>query len=247
MTEEPRLQRNRQTVSLSFTSTLIQSCMRVDDPDELVLDYTRTMMGALLFEPAPKAILMIGLGGGSMLKYLHKHLPDADLTTVEISDAVIALRDDFHLPPDSARSRIVCADGFDFVRHAPRRYDLILIDAFDGQGIPAPLCTPAFYRQVRSALTPGGMMVANVQAETTQARQIRQRIGKVFDMQSISIESDEGGNDIVMAFNDRTLADALLADFSPRWAALDAVHRDTLGVSSTRIERALMLTHRGMP
>lgn len=247
MTEEPRLQRNRQTVSLSFTSTLIQSCMRLDDPDDLVLDYTRAMMGALLFEPAPKAVLMVGLGGGSMLKYLHKHLPEADLTTVEISQAVIDLRDDFHLPPDSARSRIVCADGAEFVRHAPRHYDLILVDAFDGSGIPAPLCTPGFYRQVRQALTPAGMMVANVQAETTQSRQIRQRIGKAFDSQRIAIESDEGGNDIVMAFNERTQADALLADFPQRWAALDAVHRATLGVSSSRIERALVHANRGMP
>ena len=93
MPDQPRLHTNSQTVTLSFEGTLIQSCMRVADPDDLVLDYTRTMMGALLFNPKPRRVLMIGLGGGSMLKYLHRHVPEADLTVVEISQSVIDLRD----------------------------------------------------------------------------------------------------------------------------------------------------------
>ena len=86
--ELPRLHTNSQTVSLSFESSLIQSCMRLDAPDELVLDYTKAMMGFLLFNPAPSRVLMIGLGGGSMLKYMHSHLPAADITVVEINQAV---------------------------------------------------------------------------------------------------------------------------------------------------------------
>jgi len=92
MSDVPRLHENSQTMSLSFEGTLIQSCMRLADPDDLVLDYTRTMMGALLFNPQPRRVLMIGLGGGSMLKYLHRHVPGADLTVVEISQEVIDLR-----------------------------------------------------------------------------------------------------------------------------------------------------------
>ena len=92
MSEQAKLHQNSQTLSLSFESSLIQSCMRLADPDELVLDYTRAMMGFLLFNPAPRSVLMIGLGGGALHKYIHKHLPETDLTTVEINPGVIELR-----------------------------------------------------------------------------------------------------------------------------------------------------------
>ena len=237
--DEPRLHENSQTVSLSFEGRLIQSCMNLAKPDELVLDYTRAMMGALLFNPSPRRVLMIGLGGGSMLKYLHRHLPESDLTTVEISQPVIDFRQAFLIPPDDERHRIVCADGAQFVRQPPQRYDLILVDGFDGRGIPDALCSRGFYQHVRAALTADGLMVANVQAETSQARLIRQRIGKAFDQQCFAIESEEGGNDLVTAANDRTVFDATLADFEARWQALDAVHRETLGESAGAIAHAL--------
>ena len=69
--------------SLHFTMGEVQSSMRTDRPDELELDYTRTMMGFLLLNPQPRAIAMIGLGGGSLAKFCHRHLPSARITAVE--------------------------------------------------------------------------------------------------------------------------------------------------------------------
>lgn len=237
--EAPRLHGNSQTLSLSFASTLIQSCMRLDDPLDLVLDYTRAMMGFLLIEPAPRSILMIGLGGGSMLKYMHKHLPEADITTVEISQDVIDLRQDFHIPPDDARMRIIWADGARFVRQPPQRYDVILVDGFSGEGLPPVLCSRSFYTHCRSALTPDGVLVANVQADTSLAREIRGRLEKAFDKAVISVESDEGGNDILTATSAAMLS-AARDNFDARWAALPEVHKATLAVASTRAQRALL-------
>lgn len=239
MPDDIHIHTNRQTRSLSLSTTLIQSCMRLEAPDELVLDYTRAMMAALLVNPLPRRVLMIGLGGGSMLKYLHRHVPESHITAVEISQDVIDLRDDFCIPPDSDRLLTVCADGAAFVATPPQRYDLILVDGFDGAGIPADLTTRRFYTHCRQALTPCGVLVVNVQAETRQARQLRDLLGKVFDGQSVSVESDEGGNEIVTATNDRTDLDALAADFGPRWDALLPKHQETLAACSTRLERAL--------
>jgi spermidine synthase len=237
--DTPRLHSNKQTISLSFESTLIQSCMLLEAPDELVLDYTRTMMGFVLFNPAPMHVLMIGLGGGSMLKYMHSNLPMADITTVEISQGVIDMRHEFLIPPDDARHRIVCADGAAFLRKPPNTYDLILVDGFDGQGLPEALCSRSFYKHCREALTPGGLLVANVQADTTQTREILQRLGKAFSSAMITVESDEGGNEIAVAANSmRTLQDCQQS-FDARWAALAPAHQSTLAVSSLRFQRAL--------
>jgi len=239
MTDEPRLHANSQTVSLSFEGSLIQSCMRLDDPDDLVLDYTRAMMGALLFNPQPRRVLMIGLGGGSMVKYIHRHVPSAQLTVVEISQAVIDLRHTFHIPADDERLQVVCADGAKFMVKPPCSYDLILVDGFTGVGIAEALCSRSFYTHCRKALTAEGLLVANVQADTHQTREIGKRLFKAFEGAMISVLSDEGGNDIVTA-GPRYVFEQCRADFEVHWAALSAAHQATLAATSTRIQRALI-------
>jgi spermidine synthase len=97
---QPVVHQDERTLSMVFDMSSVQSRMRRADPVALELDYTRTMMGFLLVEPDPAAILMIGLGGGSLVKYCHKHLPLADITVVEINPHVIALRDAFFVPRD---------------------------------------------------------------------------------------------------------------------------------------------------
>src|SRR5213078_22970 len=61
----------------------IQSAMRLGDPFALALDYTRCMMAFLLFHPEPRSVLMIGLGGGSLPKFFHRHLRATRLRVVE--------------------------------------------------------------------------------------------------------------------------------------------------------------------
>lgn len=238
VTDLPRLHQNRQTVSLSLDTSLIQSVMLLDNPTELVLDYTRTMMGCLLLNPAPRSALMIGLGGGSIPKYCQAHPPAMDITVVEINPDVIALRDDFLIPPDDEQFRIVCADGAAFVKAPPQRYDLIMVDGYDGQGLPDALCSRSFYQHCKNALSDNGLLVLNLQADTVQCRQLLSRLNKLFDGQVLSIESDEGGNDILFASSSDTMT-ACKTNFHTRWAALDPVHQQTLAVCSTRIERAL--------
>jgi hypothetical protein len=67
----------------------VQSEMRLDDPAALVNEYTRKMMAFLLFCPNPRHVVMIGLGGGSLVKFCRRHLPGTLLTIVEIDATVI--------------------------------------------------------------------------------------------------------------------------------------------------------------
>jgi hypothetical protein len=46
--------------ALHFSICEVQSRMKLDDPYALDLEYTRTMMGFLLFQPAPRHISMTG-------------------------------------------------------------------------------------------------------------------------------------------------------------------------------------------
>src|SRR3954471_11878845 len=98
--------------SLHIGGLAIQSAMRLSSPDELELHYTRAMMSFLLFSPQPEHILMIGLGGGSIAKFLHRRMPASRTTVVEIRrEVATAARAYFSLPDDDDRLSVVIADG----------------------------------------------------------------------------------------------------------------------------------------
>jgi len=159
----PIIRRGLRTTSLQFTRDEAQSRMLTFDPDRLLIDYTRTMMGCLLFIPSPRRIGMVGLGGGSLVKFCHRHLPDTAVEVVEISAEVIALRRTFRIPRDDARLRVVHGDGAEFVRQHLRRFDVLLVDGYDASGIPPALASQGFYDDCRRALDPaGGVLVVNL-------------------------------------------------------------------------------------
>jgi spermidine synthase len=116
------------------------------------------------------------------------------------------------------------------------------VDGFNAAGLPDALCSPGFYRRVKAALAPQGLMVANVQADTAQTREIHKRVGRVFEGAMLSFESDEGGNDIVLAGQREGLV-RCCQEFDARWAALPSEQQATLAACSTRLQRALLKSH----
>jgi spermidine synthase len=147
---------------LHFTQTAVQSVMSLQDPDLLVAAYTRKMMAFLLFKPEPTDILMIGLGGGSLAKFCYRHLPNTCITVVEVNRDVIALRDEFCIPRDDRRLRIVHSDGTRYLRRLRTRVDVILVDAFDDAGVAPSLPRSNFCSQAASRLSDDGMLVMNL-------------------------------------------------------------------------------------
>jgi spermidine synthase len=150
------------TRNLFFTTAAIQSAMSLDDPHALVAPYTRKMMAFLLFRPAPRHVLMIGLGGGSLAKFCYRHLPRTRVTVVEISAEVLALRDEFAIPRDDERFEIIHEDGAAFMKRARLSADVILIDAFDELGVSPSLASAEFYERTRRCMTSDGVLVMNL-------------------------------------------------------------------------------------
>jgi spermidine synthase len=167
-------------VSLYFDARGVQSCMLRHDPYALALGYTRTMMGFLLFEPSPRRISMIGLGGGSLAKYCYRHLPETAITVIEINPEVIALRDRFHVPRDDERFRVVCADGAQYVTVADHRPDVLLVDGFNADGLPAELGSKTFYEACRHRLSDDGILVANLVTDEPDFHRYLRSLREVF-------------------------------------------------------------------
>jgi spermidine synthase len=185
--------------SLHFTMGETQSSMQLDRPDELFVDYTRTMMGFLLLNPTPRRITMIGLGGGSLAKFCHRHLPCAAITVLENNPGVIALRQEFGIPDDDARLRVIADDGAAHLGSVVAAIDVLLVDGFDSSGQPAQLCSQGFYDDCFSALAAGGVLVVNLHTDHPQHELFCQRITRSFRGNAMQVLSRDRSNCVVLA------------------------------------------------
>lgn len=141
-----------------------QSCMDMRAPDRLVMTYPRMMLGALYLNPEPEKILIVGLGGGTLPRALQQLLPEAHIDVVEIDPAVVEMAGRYFSFEAGGRIAVTTADGRVFVKRAGlqgRRYDLVMLDAFDHEYIPEHLLTQEFLEEVKALLAPGGVLAAN--------------------------------------------------------------------------------------
>lgn len=187
--------------SLHLGSPTVQSSMDLADPSDLVLTYTRAMMGFLLFNPDPRHILQVGLGGGSFARFIDDYLPDAVSVAVEINPQVITVaRAFFQLPEEGDFFEIVEADGADYVKIFRGSTDAILVDGFDGEQIVDALTTEDFFEDCRRALSPAGVFVTNWWSGDKRYFTFLDRLLKVFEGRVLELPAATHGNVAVMAF-----------------------------------------------
>jgi spermidine synthase len=141
-----------------------QSCVILADPRRIAFDYLRMMLGALYLKPEPRRILVIGLGGGTLVDALRRTLPEAEIDAVEIDPAVVRMAERYFSFQPGPRVHVHEQDGRVFVKRALRsgtRYDLVMLDAYDHEYIPEHLLTQEFLREVQGVLAPDGVLAAN--------------------------------------------------------------------------------------
>ncbi|MDD0814502.1 fused MFS/spermidine synthase [Curvibacter sp. HBC28] len=197
---KPYVASSARTKSLHFSSLAVQSTMSRADPQALVLSYTRTMMGFVLFKPAPTCIVSVGLGGGSLPKFCHRYLPHTRQLVLEINPHVIALRDEFQVPPDGERFEVREGDGAFYVRHASASADVLLLDGYQSLEMPAQLCSERFYQGCRDTLNHDGILVANLHVHHPDYPLYIERMAHVFDQSVLLVREPGGTNCTVFAF-----------------------------------------------
>jgi spermidine synthase len=235
---KPFVYETRKTKSLHFSIAEVQSCMDLTQPDSLDLEYTRTMMGFLLFHPMPLRIGMIGLGGGSLAKFCYRYLPHAEITVLEINPHVIALRDDFAVPRDDDRFRVVRADGARYVRAHKDAFDVLLVDGYDYDGLPNALSSKQFYDDAFACLRPSGVVVANIHLGNPEFPLIVDRIELSFNSAALQVTERDKGNAIVFARRDCALSQcALETTIRPR--SLDNSQWKLMRAAFARVRTAM--------
>jgi len=213
--------------SLHFGSEPKQSSMLLRDPIYLALAYTRAMSTALLFTETPQRFLLIGLGGGSLAKFLLHHFADCRIDVVEYREAVKEVaHSHFHLPEDP-RLCIHIDDGGHFIRTASldefSNYDAIFVDAFLGNGIARSVCGMNFYDSCRERLSPSGVLSINLwSGDFISARDMIEDISDSFDGNLLQLPVEGKDNIIALATKGTKLKKQLRA-VEARSKALEAL------------------------
>jgi spermidine synthase len=192
------------TRSLHFGTPNYESEMSLQNTNELVGEYRRLMTLSLLFNPSPKSILMLGLGGGSLPKFLWKCLPRCHLDLVERSSLVVDVCYRYFALPQSPRLRVHVEDAARFIQSSREpKYDLLFIDLFDGEGMPEWPVKTDFFALCRNRLkNKKSLLALNVLWGDSGSLALRylQQVTAAFGQNILVLPTKNGGNYIFLAF-----------------------------------------------
>ena len=189
-------------LALHLSTDTIQSAMSIDNPPALVLAYSRAMVAFCLFNDTPQHITHIGLGGGSLVRWINAFFPNIHQMAVEINPTVIHIaRMMFELPLEDEFFQIVEADGTEIIAVMNNSTDVIVVDAFDGIQIIDEMLEMPFLQNCRRALTKYGIFVINLWSADRRYQVFVERIKNAFDGKILEIPAEIDGNVAVLAFN----------------------------------------------
>lgn len=112
--------------------------------------------------PDAKLVVLLGMGGGEMLRAARRTLPDATLVGVEISPVTAAIaQHQFHV--EDFGVRVVVEDAARYVDRQPAQStDALMVDIFDDATLPLYFRSAPFFRSCRRVLTSRGVLLMNV-------------------------------------------------------------------------------------
>jgi len=178
-----------------------QSCRFLNDYDKLVFPYAKMVLSSLLVQDNPQRILIVGLGGGTLVHTYSTLFPQAEIVIAEIDEAVVRVAQEYFDFTETPTIKVATEDARVYVKRAALRgekFDLVILDAFNGEYIPEHLMSMEFLAEVKSLLPATGMVVSNTfstsrlySAESVSYNQV---FGKFFN-----VKMNGTGNRIIIA------------------------------------------------
>ncbi len=163
-----------------------QSRIDMNDPDFLLLEYTRLIFAALFLNDKPCRVLIIGLGGGALPRAISRYIPDAEIDVVDIDPDVVEVAERFFNFTSGERIKVHIGDGRAFIQNmahdaSAKMYDLVILDAFNSSAIPGHLTTIEFLQELSQILHPKGVVAANVLVDNSLFNSMLKTYRKLFN------------------------------------------------------------------
>ncbi len=195
---------NERLRTLHFGSSARQSAISLNYPEKLELSYCRAMLAGFLFRPEPRSVLILGLGGGSLAKFMLERVGLLKVEAVELRKTVVQLAHDyFSLPKDRHLStNVISAEEF-LLRKTSVKYDTIFIDLFNHNGMAPALLSENFFDHCRNKLSSKGILSINLWGgrKTPQLEKVKIRMQKTFGEQIYFLPIPQRGNVIAILLN----------------------------------------------
>ncbi|MDO8451771.1 MAG: fused MFS/spermidine synthase [bacterium] len=134
-----------------------------------------------------KNILVLGVGGGSVIHLLSRLYPGARITAVDIDPEIIEIGKEFFGLDVLPNLRFVEADAKEYLEYIAKgrsdRVDFIVVDVFVGSTIPAFVESGKFLLSVRQAVNDRGVVVINFLRELAyleKSERLKKNLSKIF-------------------------------------------------------------------
>jgi spermidine synthase len=192
----------------------LQSVINLQKPHHLELKNLEYLMSVLLFVAAPRRILMLGIAAGSLLHFLRYHYPQADITAVDIDKELIEQLLELEiLPPADNRLTYICDDARQVIKRSEKKFDLVLVDVFNGVQSPPWLLEQASIQQLYDLLSNSGALAFNLLIDSDHDfRLFNRAVRQQFQQQTLCLPVSELENKILYGVRGKSVASDMTAN-----------------------------------
>ncbi|MBR1740719.1 MAG: fused MFS/spermidine synthase [Lachnospiraceae bacterium] len=162
----------------------VQSILKKDGSlSGLYYDYA--MAAPMMADVQNKAsfeILILGMGTGTYATQCERYFPSVGIEGVEIDEKITELSEKYF--GRSGKKKVTTYDGRAYLQAVDKKYDVIMVDAYQDITIPFQMSSVEFFRMVKEHLTEDGVMVVNMNMRGEKKGNINEylsdTIGQVF-------------------------------------------------------------------
>ena len=148
------------------------------------------------------SILLLGLGGGSVVETLRKNFSySKTIVAVDIDPVVIEIaKNEFNLKTDE-HLEIICGDALEFMQINTEQFDLIIIDLFIDIVVPDEFLRIPFWTNVIRSSSVHGAILFNASLEKTKSNDLKEVIDflKSHKYETVIFEKVNNTNTLILS------------------------------------------------
>lgn len=120
------------------------------------------------------SILLLGLGGGSVIETLRQDFNyQKQITAIDIDPVIIDIAKTEYQLESNSNTTIICEDALQFVKNNSTKYDLIIIDLFIDVTVPKQFLELSFWENVVNSKSTNGVLLFNASLEKEKSSQLQ--------------------------------------------------------------------------
>ncbi len=145
--------------------------MKEDGLTGMYYDYA--MLAPVMADVEPQdEILILGMGTGTFAKQCLRYFEDIQVEGVEIDEKITGLARKYFELPESVK--VTTYDGRAYLMAVDKKYDVIMVDAYQDITIPFQMSSLEFFTMVKEHLTEDGVMVVNMNMHSQEKGNINE-------------------------------------------------------------------------